>query len=155
MFKNRISSGKHMMCDICDIKNLELLNNAELLKELLKNICLNYHFEILGELDYSFTPEGCTILLLLSESHISIHTFPEKNHISFDIYTCRQYKNNNEYNKIFYYLIDSLQASYNSNSTIIDRNFSNTNKNTNVNKNTNTNNMEEIDLFDMFSLLDS
>lgn len=147
MFKNRISSGKHMICDICDIKNNELLNNAELLKELLKNICLNYHFEILGELDYSFTPEGCSILLLLSESHISIHTFPERNHISFDIYTCRQYENNNEYNQIFYYLIDSLQGSLNSKCTIIDRNFSNAN--------TNTNNREENDLFDIYSLLDS
>jgi len=131
MFKNRISSGKHMICDICDIKNNKLLNNAELLKNLLKNICIKYNFEILEELSYSFTPEGCTILLLLSESHISIHTFPEKNHISFDIYTCRQYENNNEYDEIFYYLIYSLEASLTSKCRIIDRNFSNTNNNTN------------------------
>ena len=123
MFKNRLSSGKHMICDICDIKNIELLNNKELLKELLKNICNKYHFEILGEVDYSFEPHGCTILLLLSESHISIHTFPEKNHISFDIYTCREYNSNNEYNEIYNFLIYSLHASPNSECKIIGRNF--------------------------------
>lgn len=118
-----MSSGKHMICDICDIKNIELLNNKELLKELLKNICNKYHFEILGEVDYSFQPQGCTILLLLSESHISIHTFPEKNHISFDLYTCRQYNTNNEYNQIYSFLISSLNASPNSECKITDRKF--------------------------------
>jgi len=126
MFKNRLSSGKHMICDICNIENIELLNSKELLKELLKYICNKYHFEILGELDYSFEPQGCTILFLLSESHISIHTFPEKNHISFDIYTCRKYTTNNEYNEIYNFLIYSLNASSNSECKIIDRNFTNT-----------------------------
>jgi len=153
MFKSRISSGKHMICDICDIKNNELLNNKELLKNLLKNICIKYNFEILGELEYSFTPQGCTILLLLSESHISIHTFPERNHISFDIYTCRQYNNNNEYNEIFDYLIHSLQASLNSKCTIIDRDFSNNNKN--INNKNNIDNNVETDFFDICTPLDS
>lgn len=142
MFKNRISSGKHMICDISNIKNTKLLNNKELLKELLRNICINYNFEILKEVDYSFTPQGCTILFLLSESHISIHTFPERKHISFDIYTCRQYSNNNEYNEIYYYLIHSLEASMNSECKIIDRNFI-TNKN--------DNNGISSDLIDIFT----
>jgi len=123
MFQNRLSSGKHMICDIYDIKNLILLNSTELLQQLLVNICNKYNFEILKEINYSFNPQGCTILFLLSESHISIHTFPEKNHISFDIYTCREYNNNNEYNEIYNYLIYNLRASANSECKIIDRNF--------------------------------
>ena len=144
MFKNRISCGKHMICDISNIKNTKLLNNTELLKELLRNVCINYNFEILKEVDYSFTPQGCTILFLLSESHISIHTFPERKHISFDIYTCREYSNNNEYNEIYYYLIHSLEASMNSECKIIDRNFI-TNKN-----NKNKNSSDLIDIFTPF-----
>jgi len=112
-----------MICDIYDIKNLILLNSTELLQQLLVNICNKYNFEILKEINYSFNPQGCTILFLLSESHISIHTFPEKNHISFDIYTCREYNNNNEYNEIYNYLINNLCASLNSECKIIDRNF--------------------------------
>jgi S-adenosylmethionine decarboxylase len=123
MFSNKTTAGKHMICDIYDIKNLVLLNNKELLNELLKNICNKYNFDILNEVEHSFIPYGCTILFLLSESHISIHTFPEKNYISFDIYTCREYKNNNEYNDIFYYLVKSLNASQDSECKIIDRTF--------------------------------
>ena len=123
MFTNKSSSGKHMICDIYDIKNTNLLNNKFLLSTLLKNICSIYGFQILKEVDYSFEPIGCTILFLLSESHISIHTFPEKNHISFDIYTCRHYNNNSEYIEIFNFLINQLNASIDSEYKIIDRNF--------------------------------
>jgi S-adenosylmethionine/arginine decarboxylase-like enzyme len=59
----------------------------------------------------------------LSESHLSIHTFPEKKHISFDIYTCRQYSDDTFYNEIFKKLSNKLQASLESTCKIIDRHF--------------------------------
>ena len=37
---------------------------------------------------HKFEPQGFTILALLAESHISFHTFPEKEIISFDFFTC-------------------------------------------------------------------
>ena len=43
---------------------------------------------ILNISKYKFEPQGFTILALLAESHISFHTFPEKNIISFDFFTC-------------------------------------------------------------------
>ena len=88
MFNNYESSGKHMICDFKNIKNDKLLNNSNELNQILKEICYEHNFQILKETQYLFTPIGCSILFLLSESHISIHTFPEKNHMSFDIYTC-------------------------------------------------------------------
>ena len=124
MFNDYESSGKHMICDFKNIENIELLNNINELNLMLKNICHKHSFQILKETQYLFTPIGCSILFLLSESHISIHTFPEKNHMSFDIYTCRQYKNNEDYLQIYNYLIDNLKASKNnSKHQIIDRYF--------------------------------
>ena len=35
-----------------------------------------------------FDPQGVTVLCLLSESHISIHTWPEEGKASVDVYTC-------------------------------------------------------------------
>ncbi|MDF2723697.1 MAG: S-adenosylmethionine decarboxylase, partial [Paenibacillus sp.] len=35
-----------------------------------------------------FEPQGATVLVLLSESHISIHTYPEKGFAALDCYTC-------------------------------------------------------------------
>ena len=90
---------------------------------MLKNICHENDFQILQEVEHQFSPQGCSILFLLSESHLSIHTFPEKNHMSFDIYTCRQYNDNSEYNKIYEYLINELKANETSVCNIIDRSF--------------------------------
>jgi len=123
MFKNYESSGKHMICDFKGIQNTNLLNNIAGLKYKLKQICQEHDFQILQETEHQFTPQGCSILFLLSESHLSIHTFPEKNHMSFDIYTCRQYTNNDEYNKIYQYLLTELEASDKSVCQILDRYF--------------------------------
>lgn len=123
MFAERSSSGKHMICDIKNIKNTKILNNVNDLIYLLKNICSEHKFDILQETSYEFEPMGCSILFLLSESHISIHTFPEKNHMSLDLYTCREYNNNDVYEKIYKYIIEYLNASPESNIQIFDRYF--------------------------------
>lgn len=123
MFKEAISSGKHMIYDFKNIKNTELLNNLSRLNNVLKEICKTYNFQILNEIHHSFQPIGYSIIFLLSESHISIHTFPEKNHMAFDIYTCREYKDNNDYLNIFNFLLDTLQASTDSKCEIINRYF--------------------------------
>ena len=123
MFNNRATSGKHMICDIKEIKNLELLNSIKDLSTMLTNICTKYNFEVLQEISYEFTPQGCSILFLLSESHISIHTFPEKNHMSLDLYTCREYEDNKEYQEIYDFVLETLRASTNSSLQILDRFF--------------------------------
>jgi S-adenosylmethionine decarboxylase len=78
-------------------------------------------FTILGELEHEFVPQGFSFIFLLSESHLSIHTFPERNHMSFDLYTCRQYENNDVYLKIYETLLVELGAT--SECQIIDRKF--------------------------------
>lgn len=124
MYKNTESAGKHMICDFKDIKNDELLNSCQLLNNMMKDICRKYDFIILNEVEHTFHPIGCSILFLLSESHISIHTFPEKNFISFDIYTCRQYEDNLVYKDIYNFIINKLDASIeDSTYKLIDRYF--------------------------------
>lgn len=122
MFNDSICSGKHLICDFKNIENKELLNSLGHLKDMCKTICKVHDFSILQECDYSFTPIGCTFLFLLSESHLSVHTFPEKNYIAFDLYTCREYQDNYIYTNIYYYLIEQLKAK-DSTMQIIDRKF--------------------------------
>jgi S-adenosylmethionine decarboxylase len=116
-----MSSGKHMICDIKNIKNKELLNAPNLLIALLDYICQTYNYTILQKSQHVFEPQGFTTLYLLSESHISIHTFPENNYAAVDIYTCRQYPDNKVYLEIYDYLIQEFQAENNEKPTIIDR----------------------------------
>lgn len=124
MFGEHTSSGKHLICDLKGIKNQMLLNSISKLKELMSHICYICEFVVLDESSHQFLPIGCTIIYLLSESHMSIHTFPEKDYIAFDLYTCKQYESNDEYEIIYKYLLTELDAS-SSDSTykIIDRMF--------------------------------
>ena len=122
MFKESSFSGKHLICDFKNIENQELLNSIQDLKEICRTICKTQDFSILQECEHQFTPIGCTFLFLLSESHLSVHTFPEKNYIAFDLYTCREYPDNYIYTNIYYYLVEKLKAK-DSIMKIIDRQF--------------------------------
>jgi S-adenosylmethionine decarboxylase proenzyme len=128
MFENMTSSGKHLICDFKNITNTKLLNSKLELKLMCKNICIENNFTILGEVDHEFHPQGCSFIFLLSESHLSVHTFPEKNHLAFDLYTCRQYDDNSVYVNIYLELCEKLGTSSakQSECKIIDRTFSST-----------------------------
>jgi S-adenosylmethionine decarboxylase len=125
MFDDTNSSGKHLICDFKNIENTKLLNDKLGLKLLCKNLCIENNFTIIGEIDHDFHPQGCSFILLLSESHLSIHTFPERNHIAFDLYTCKHYDNNEVYLKIYLELCSKLGTStaQKSECKIIDRYF--------------------------------
>ena len=119
---NKKSSGKHMICDIKNIRNKNLIHDLKKMELLLETICEAYNVTVLNRAAHEFSPQGLSILYLLSESHISIHTFPERDYIALDIYTCREYKDNSVYLEIYAYLIDSFEADHGS-PTIIDREF--------------------------------
>jgi len=118
-----MSSGKHMICDIKEIKNIELLNSPTRLLHLLDRICEVNQFTILEKTHHEFQPQGFTALYLLSESHISIHTFPEHQYAAIDIYTCKTYPDNQIYLDIYQYLVRELDADQSEKPVIIDRKF--------------------------------
>ena len=51
-----------------------------IVEELKLNV-LNYFY-------HDFTPHGCSMIYLLQESHLTIHTYPQYNSYSLDLYTC-------------------------------------------------------------------
>jgi S-adenosylmethionine decarboxylase len=122
MFAETQISGKHMICDIKGIRNKGLLHDLEGIKTLLDTICKQNDFSILEKVEYKFHPEGLTLLYLLSESHISIHTFPERDYIALDLYTCRTYNDDRTYLEIYDSLIDAFNARKEK-PMIIDRRF--------------------------------
>jgi len=51
---------------------------------------------LLNSCEHLFSPDSITLVLLLSESHASIHTYPEYNSCYIDLFTCG---NNCDYRK--------------------------------------------------------
>lgn len=108
--KSLTVSGKHLICDIKNIQNMDLLNDVDKIKELFDIICEKYDFNVLQKMQHVFEPQGCTIIYLLSESHLSIHTFPERKYAAVDLYTCRVYDDNSVYKEIYDEFISNFDA---------------------------------------------
>lgn len=79
--------GRHVLVDISDTKP-EVLNDLPSLEHALTEAAITEGVTILGVIRHSFQPSGVTILLLLAESHVSLHTYPEQGKAFFDAFTC-------------------------------------------------------------------
>jgi S-adenosylmethionine/arginine decarboxylase-like enzyme len=111
-----------MILDIKNIKNQNLLGDLEKMKTVLDDICKTHDFTVLQKVGHPFEPIGYTLFYLLSEYHISVHTFPECNYIAFDIYTCRDYTSNVVYEYMHRDLVKLLDADEDT-PLILDRKF--------------------------------
>lgn len=82
--------GKHMLLDLTvDMEHLYILYSVEELKELLVNAALAANATVLNNNWHEFGKGfGVTGVVLLSESHISVHTWPEDCFLSIDIFMC-------------------------------------------------------------------
>ena len=58
---------------------------------------------------HQFEPQGLTGIVLLAESHISIHTWPEKGEAAIDVFTCGE-RNSKEIAEFFCEAIDSASS---------------------------------------------
>ena len=81
------TEGDHCIADLwqCD---QETLNNKKQIKKILKEAANVANATPLKYQDYHFNPNGVTGVWILSESHISIHTYPESQYAHVDVFTC-------------------------------------------------------------------
>lgn len=79
--------GKHYLLNLYGC-SFDLLNNEHFLIDLLENAAVASGATVVQTIYKKFEPQGVTVLTLLSESHISIHTWPEKGEAAVDIFTC-------------------------------------------------------------------
>ena len=66
----------------------EVLDDSEFIRKLLYNTVKECKATLLDLNVHKFEPQGVTGFAMISESHISIHTWPEKNMAVCDIFTC-------------------------------------------------------------------
>ena len=79
--------GKHLLLEVYDVK-FNLLNDVISLQEKMENGINRANMTILNIFSHCFVPQGCTIVIALSESHVSCHTWPEEGCLAIDVYTC-------------------------------------------------------------------
>lgn len=79
--------GKHAIIELsgCDRTVIE---NNDVIQHILRQATEIAEISIISSLDHHFTPHGYTTTLLLEESHLSLHTWPEYCYASVDLYSC-------------------------------------------------------------------
>lgn len=81
------TEGRHLVVEISGC-NPDALNDLDRVKEILRESALQAHAEILELAFHRFTPQGVSGVVVISESHLSIHTWPEYGYAALDVYTC-------------------------------------------------------------------
>ena len=64
------------------------LDNRELIQQAMVQAALESGAEIRNVSFHKFEPQGVSGVVVISESHLSIHTFPEHGYASIDVFTC-------------------------------------------------------------------
>ena len=80
-------SGRHLLAEYyaCD---RTILNDADQLENLLNLAAHAAGATIIQSVFHRFSPQGISGVVVVQESHLSIHTWPEHGYAAVDFYTC-------------------------------------------------------------------
>jgi S-adenosylmethionine decarboxylase proenzyme len=88
-------NGLHLIGDLyeCGCEKTLLEQAAEPL-QLIRDLCCSAGLIIVGERAHEFTGGGYTLAVLLAESHVTLHTWPEYDRVALDVYVCNHTQDN-------------------------------------------------------------
>ena len=89
--ENNMLRIKEMLVDMYECKGD--LNNEKFLCETLETAAKNVGAKVIHKTTQRFSPIGVSVILILAETHISIHTWPEYRYAALDIFICGEGKN--------------------------------------------------------------
>lgn len=107
--------GQHILCNMDGIDSVDM-NNGDYFISLLQDAIATTNATLVEVVCHSFIPEGMSIIAVLKESHVAIHTYPEYQALFLDVFTCGTQANPE---KIVSYIINELNPQYYSTQTII------------------------------------
>lgn len=79
--------GRHILAEIygCDA---EILNDRTLIEKIMVDAALKAGAEVREVAFHKFSPQGVSGVVVISESHLAIHTWPELGYAAVDVFTC-------------------------------------------------------------------
>lgn len=78
--------GRHVIIELWGCS--DAINNQELVKTAMLDAVRAANATLLNIYVHAFSPQGVTGVAVLSESHLSIHTWPEHGYVAADVFTC-------------------------------------------------------------------
>jgi len=79
--------GRHLIAEFygCDSG---LLNDPKRIREVMIHAAERTGVTMVGEIFHQFAPQGVSGTIVIAESHMSVHTWPENGYAAVDIFTC-------------------------------------------------------------------
>lgn len=79
--------GTHLLLELKDCRS-KILNDTKRVEELLLAAAKAAKATIIESRFHKFNPYGVSGVVVIAESHLSIHTWPEYGYAAVDIFTC-------------------------------------------------------------------
>ncbi|MEJ2636097.1 MAG: adenosylmethionine decarboxylase [Calditrichia bacterium] len=79
--------GRHILAEFfeCDT---EILNDVERIENYMKRAAIECGATIVNSVFHTFNPHGVSGVVVIAESHLAIHTWPEYGYAAVDVFTC-------------------------------------------------------------------
>jgi S-adenosylmethionine decarboxylase len=79
--------GRHLIMEFyeCDAR---LLDDVASIRRIAMGAAEVVGATVVGEAFHRYSPQGVSGTLLIAESHVSVHTWPEALYVAVDIFTC-------------------------------------------------------------------
>lgn len=79
--------GYHWLVELYDCDK-DLLNDPKMVESLLVNTAKKSKATVIESCLHHFVPHGVSRVVVIAESHLTIHTWPEYRYAAFDIFSC-------------------------------------------------------------------
>ncbi len=98
--------GRHLIAEFCDCDRT-VLNDAGLLEQYMKEAVRLSGATMVQSVFHRYSPQGVSGVVVIAESHFSVHTWPEYGYAAVDFFTCGATVNPH---KAFQYLARQLES---------------------------------------------
>lgn len=82
-----LTIGRHLIAEYYGCESSRLDSYDEVRRAML-DAAEHIGATVVGETFHQFTPQGVSGTVVIAESHLSVHTWPERGYVAVDIYTC-------------------------------------------------------------------
>lgn len=79
--------GRQILVEFYDCDR-DVLNDEPLIREILLEGVRRSNATIVSDTFHTFSPHGVSGVVVIAESHVAIHTWPEHGYAAVDIFTC-------------------------------------------------------------------
>lgn len=83
--------GRHLLIEFWHCRRG--LDDADIVRRAIQEATARIHATVLHLHVHEFSPQGVTGVATLAESHLSIHTWPERDYLAADVFTCGETTN--------------------------------------------------------------